>query len=570
MRYFALAMDYDGTLAHHGVVDSVTIDALVRARASGRKLILVTGRQLIDLKATFPRLDLFDRVVLENGAVLYRPQTQEEKSLAVAPPPSFARELAARGVDPVSTGRVIVATWHPHEITVLEVIRDTGLELQVIFNKGAVMVLPTGINKETGLEAALRELGLSRHNTVGVGDAENDHAFLTKCEGAVAVANALPVVKEEVDWVTPHAQGAGVVDLVDALLRDDLPEGLADVRRHDLLIGTRMDGSPLLLRPFGTSVLVAGASGSGKTRATVAILEKLADADYQYCLIDPEGDHEHVEGAVEIDSCDRPTRTQEVVGVLSGGDNDAVVNLLELPLEERPTYFTALIVELQHMRARTGRPHWIAVDEAHHMLPPEWQAAPTGLPATLTEMLLVTVHPDRVALSILRRMDMIIAIGAAGYETLRDYAHAVQIEAPSPPPRAPFSDEALVWRPAGGSCAEIVRLVRGRRDHLRHRRKYAEGDLSPDLSFYFRGPRGKLNLRAQNLMTFNQLAEGVDDATWLFHLRAHDYSRWFRDTIKDPTLADAAERAESTRGLSPSVSRTIIRGAIQQRYTRSA
>ena len=62
----------------------------------------------------------------------------------------------------MSTGRVIVATWEPHETIVLETIRDLGLELQVIFNKGAVMVLPAGVNKATGLAAALEQLGLSR------------------------------------------------------------------------------------------------------------------------------------------------------------------------------------------------------------------------------------------------------------------------------------------------------------------------------------------------------------------------------------------------------------------------
>ena len=117
---------------------------------------------------------------------------------------------------------MIVATWEPHEKTVLEAIRDCGLELQVIFNKGAVMVLPAGVNKATGLRAALAELNLSPHNAVGVGDAENDHAFLNICECAVAVANALPAVKERADIVTFADHGAGVTELIDEMLADDL------------------------------------------------------------------------------------------------------------------------------------------------------------------------------------------------------------------------------------------------------------------------------------------------------------------------------------------------------------
>jgi HAD superfamily hydrolase (TIGR01484 family) len=95
-------------------------------------------------------------------------------------------------VAPLSVGRAIVATWRPHENAVLETIRDQGLELQVIFNKDAVMVLPSGVNKATGLAVALHDHGFSPHEAVGIGDAENDHAFLTLCECAVAVDNALP------------------------------------------------------------------------------------------------------------------------------------------------------------------------------------------------------------------------------------------------------------------------------------------------------------------------------------------------------------------------------------------
>ena len=113
MRYLALACDYDGTLASGGRVDGSVLQALERVRASGRRLILVTGRELPDLQRVFPRLDLFDLVVAENGALLYDPASREETPLAEPPPPQFAEELARRGVNPLSRGRVIVATWSP-------------------------------------------------------------------------------------------------------------------------------------------------------------------------------------------------------------------------------------------------------------------------------------------------------------------------------------------------------------------------------------------------------------------------------------------------------------------------
>src|SRR5947209_20127817 len=129
MRYHALATDYDGTLAHHGRVSEATLAALERLLGTGRKLILVTGRELPDLFTILPELHLFAWVVAENGALLYRPSTKEERPLVAAPPAKFVRTLKERGVKEVSVGRAIVATWEPYEKTVVETIHDHGLEL---------------------------------------------------------------------------------------------------------------------------------------------------------------------------------------------------------------------------------------------------------------------------------------------------------------------------------------------------------------------------------------------------------------------------------------------------------
>jgi len=222
MRYFCLICDYDGTIAHDGRCGPSTVEALKRVSASGRKLILATGRQLAELQGVFQEHALFDRIVAENGAVLHRPANGESKVLADPPPPEFVAELRRRGVQPLSVGQCIVATWQPFASTVLEVIRDMGLELHVIFNKDAVMALPSGVNKASGLHVALNELRLSPRNTVGVGDAENDQVFLAICEFSVAVANALPPLKEHADLVTAGSHGAGVEELIEKLLSDDL------------------------------------------------------------------------------------------------------------------------------------------------------------------------------------------------------------------------------------------------------------------------------------------------------------------------------------------------------------
>jgi hydroxymethylpyrimidine pyrophosphatase-like HAD family hydrolase len=367
MRYLVLACDYDGTLAHHGKVDADTAAALDRLLASGRRLVLVTGRQLDDLARIFPELDRFELVVAENGAVLHEPGTGETKLLAEPPPPAFAQTLAQRGVTPLSVGSVIVATWRPHETTVLEVIRELGLELHVIFNKGAVMVLPSEVNKGSGFLAALATMGLSRHNAVGVGDAENDHTFLSRCECAVAVENALPPLKRRADLVVEKDHGAGVAQLIDQMLKDDL--AAHEIARHAILLGTREDGRRVTLGAHGQYILVAGPSGTGKSETTRAILERVQRERYQACTIDPEGDYEGLSTAITIGDSDRAPTAEEVAQLLQQPEVSVIINLLGLRLPQRPAFCASLLPRLISLNGAIGRPHWVVVDEAHHVLP---------------------------------------------------------------------------------------------------------------------------------------------------------------------------------------------------------
>ena len=222
-RFIALATDYDGTLAEEGVVSATTLEALHRFKARKGVLMLVTGRIVSELIECFPDLEVFDLVVAENGGLLYWPKTREMRPLAAPPPVAFVETLQERGVGPIQVGQCIVATWVPHEVAVLETIKDMGLELSIIFNKGAVMILPTGVNKASGLDAALAALDLKPSETVGVGDAENDLAFLKQCGLAVAVSNALDSVKKAADWTTKAPRGDGVAELLLALAPKGAP-----------------------------------------------------------------------------------------------------------------------------------------------------------------------------------------------------------------------------------------------------------------------------------------------------------------------------------------------------------
>ena len=127
-------------------------------------------------------------------------------------------------------------------------------------------------------------------------------------------------------------------------------------------------------------------------------------------------------------------------------------------------------------------------------------------------------------------------------------------------------EQILLGRPRKGKPPFSMRIISARAERIRHLRKYAEGNMR-DRSFYFRGPQARHNLKAHNLAIFAQIAEGIDEEPWLFHLHAGDYTRWFRDAVKDPYLADHAERIQQSRDLRPAQTRELIVSFIESRYT---
>ncbi len=569
MRYLALACDYDGTLAEAGKVDGETIRAIDRLKASGRRFLLVTGRVLGEILEIFPDATrLCDKLVVENGALLYDPATRVTTPLANAPPKELLAALDERKV-PYRVGHSIVATWRPHEAAVLDAIRAGGLELQVIFNKDAVMVLPTGLNKATGLAVALGQLKLSLHNCVGVGDAENDHAFLMRCAVSATVANALPSLTTRASIVLKGHHGAGVRELIDAMVTRDL-EGLEPAKVHDaVLLGEREDGGPLLANPSNLNILIAGKSGGGKSTVVAGLVERLGEAGFQFLVVDPEGDYPELPDPVVLGDAKRPPSVSEILQVLQKPEESVIANLVGLPLADRPKFFQALLPELQTMRAHLGRPHWVVVDEAHHLLPADHGSPEVVLPDRLDGTIFVTVNPSTVAASALSKVNAVLAVADAR-ETVADFCRATGLSAPPGLPTSLEKGEVLAWLPHSGLGAQRIRPPAGQVQRRRHRRKYAEGVLPEESIFYFRGPEGKLNLRAQNLAVFLQLAQGVDDETWKHHLYHGDYTSWFLKEIKDEDLAEEARAVERKQDLSPAESRALIREAVERRYTLPA
>jgi hydroxymethylpyrimidine pyrophosphatase-like HAD family hydrolase len=583
MRFMAIATDYDNTLASGGTVAPDTWDALERLRASGRQLLLVTGRELDDLRAVCGRLDIFDRVVAENGGVLFDPATGDRRLLAPAPPAAFVDALRARAVSGFSVSQTLIATLKPNDRVALDLIRELGLELHIVFNGDAVMICAPGVTKGSGLFAALDELQLSAMNVVGVGDAENDHHLLRACGCAVAVGNALASLKQTADLVLEKPDGAGIVELVDALLADDLRSRTAGIDSTWVLLGERSDahsdrsdrsdthgGAMVRLPIHGITALLAGPSGSGKSTVATALGERIVEAGFQLCVVDPEGDWEADERTVVIGDIHQPPACGEAMQLLQRPTQNVVVNLLRVPAADRPHFCASLLSQIQQLRLRTGRPHWLVFDEAHHLFPSAWQHLGVAFPESLDNVLAITVHPEQLALPLLRSVDTVLAVGPDPRGLVDAFCRASGTPACHRDAigSAPLArGEALLWRPddAAGPMRVLVRP--GRVQHRRHRRKYAEGLLIPERSFYFRGPHGALNLRAHNLLLFVELAEGVDDDTWRFHLQRGDYSRWFEEAIDDAELAADARRIEREAAQQPAGrSRMLMREAIERRY----
>jgi hydroxymethylpyrimidine pyrophosphatase-like HAD family hydrolase len=437
MHYLALAVDYDGTIAHDGTVDDATQQALRRLRAGARRLLLVTGRELPDLQRVMPALDLFDLVVAENGALLFDPATGEATPLAQPPPEPFVARLREMGIAPLSVGTSIVATWEPNETAVLEVIREQGLDLQITFNKGAVMVLPGGVTKASGLLAALEMLELSPLNCVGIGDAENDLAFLDACGLAVAVENALPSVKSRVALVTNGARGAGVAELIDRILASDLVEldagsGAPHVALARELAGDMAGGGgELAYAPQRASLLITGESGAGKSTLVLGLLERIAARGFQWCVLDPEGDYEGIGGAVSEGTAEAAPDPAHVLDLLRKTARGVVASMLALPIADRPAFLARLLPEILALRARVGRPHVVVVDEAHHMLSRDWDPGGAQVPAELEGFVFVTTTPDQVSPRVLACVNHLLVVGHDAARAVAAFCRARGLPEPS-------------------------------------------------------------------------------------------------------------------------------------------
>ena len=437
MHFLALAVDYDGTIAENGSVPPQVCASLTTLKNSGRKLLLVTGRELQALKHHFPHLDLFDLVVAENGALLYDPVTDTEELIAEPASMDLVSRLRGKGVSPLSVGRSVIATWHPWEEAVINSIRELGLELQMTFNKDAIMVLPPGVNKASGLAAALRTLGICELNVVGVGDAENDHSFLSICGCRAAVSNAIDSIKASADICLSHDHGRGVSELVDMLLEKDA--ALVPIERIGLELGQTLEGRKVWM-PAESVLLVIGNSGSGKSSYVTWLTERMVQAHQGFCIIDPEGDYLTLEDAVTVGGLTVPPTTEESVHHLLQAQLNVVVSALALDPPARIQLFGEMLPFIQDLRRVSGRPYWLIVDEAHYMLP-HCAVWPPGFLGNMGAII-VAVDFDQVCPAVLEGVNVLVTLGSTARELVEQFAKRIQRRCPDFPERSPGPEYA--------------------------------------------------------------------------------------------------------------------------------
>ncbi|MDY7079661.1 MAG: HAD hydrolase family protein [Chloroflexota bacterium] len=580
-----LACGLEGTLtdSESGHIATETWEMLRQAKTAGLSIILVTGRTWDSLAAEEPYTELCEAIVAEDGAVVYFPRRE-----IVALPfgrlaPAVMGRLEALGI-PLMRGAAILATSVPHDEAIMEVLRETRGGATVEYNRGAVMVLPPGATKGTGLHYALRELGYSPHNVVACGDAENDRSLFEMAELAVAVSNALPDIQALADVVLPQASGAGVQTLVTDLLSGRVPSHQSRPDRR-LFLGRRMDGTPVHLDPLvlvNSNLGIFGGSGSGKSWLAGLLAEELLKHGYQVCIIDPEGDyralgagpHTLLLGGLEK----HLPPVADVINFFECGCASLVLDLSVYAVRERSAYVLGLLRALHGLRARRSRPHWFLVDEVQNLCPPRG--------GELTDLLLeimqggsfglVSYRPSQVAPALLQAMEhwMLTRLHLTeDIETLGPFLgkHAGGAAALAQLPTLPVGQAYLSFSDAKQppvSTKGFVQFHVGARTipHVRHLRKYLQAPLPGPKRFYFHDISGRyLGRTAANLCEFREALSDLSIGSLQYHLQRGDFESWLQDVLHDDELAHRVHKL-SRRELEGQAMRQALLEVVINRY----
>ncbi|HEY7262054.1 MAG TPA: HAD hydrolase family protein [Trebonia sp.] len=506
-----VAVDLDGTLTENDRLAGIGMTAVKASRAD-LKVILVTGRIFDDLDAAFPGLwSEFDAVVAENGAVLHA--RSGTRLLASPVDPAVQPALAGRGIA-ARAGRVLLAIAADDAAAAIEVIAELGLDHQVVHNRGAAMILPAGVTKGTGLLAALDELGLSPHNTIAAGDAENDLALLHAAEVGAAVANAVPSLAAHADLRLGSPDGAGVAEL----LAGPLLAGQQRLcpRRRWLQIGTYDDGGPVLVPGSQGSVLISGDTGMGKSYLAGLLAERWIDAGYAVLIIDPEGDHVGLAqrpGVHLVDAAAHLPSPTDLLAIARPGRASLVLDLSGLPEEVKTRYLRRLPAAVAAERAEHGIPHWVITDEAHLTVP--YEHDPSGPGSAEPGTCIVTWRADLLPAAFRDTVDL-------------------TLETTTTPPTDTSTLVPHATTLVNGQQPRRFTVAARISPHVRHQHKYMAAPLPPERRFYFHA-LGEAGIAA-TLEEFSRHLRHCDPVVLAYHLSRGDFSRWVTGTLADQTL----------------------------------
>lgn len=546
--FHAVAIDYDGTLSDTDRPSADVLGALAETRAAGRCVILVTGRILSELRAVFPDVDRhFDLIVGENGGVLSSQGV--ERVLAVPVAKELDDALAERHVQ-FRRGLVLLACEGHDERAVLAQVRRLGLECQLIRNRGALMVLPAGVSKGSGLLEALTELGISPHNTIAMGDAENDHSLLDVSELGVAPANAVDALKAHADITLDLPNGAGVA----AFLRAPVVSSVERVHptRWRLELGTRPDGTPLWVPASQLNMLIVGGSGVGKSYVAGLVAERLILLGYSVLVVDPEGDHiglGKLRGVSLLGGTAQLPPAQQLAALLTNRSGSVVVDLSSVPPAERAEYLRAAPRAVEGQRQASGLPHWVIVDEAHDALG-RADRDPLFLEPGLTGYCLATYRPDDLPAEALLGTDVLLAlpgpdnlastIDLVAAASVMSHSRTEEIVRTAQPGQAILVDRRRAGPPIVFDLAERATA------HHRHWHKYSLGGVAADRRFFFRsGPESLTGTTAGSVEELERVLRGCDEAVISHHSHGGDLSSWIAAVLRDAPLASAVSAIEA-------------------------
>lgn len=576
-NYFrAVAIDFDGTLTEHGRLGLEVLGAIADTRRAGCKVLLVTGRILSELEMEFPDIgEQFDAVVGENGGVLS--DAHGLHLLASPVDAALGAALRAGGVR-YRRGKVLLACEARDQQEAMTQIARLGLDCQLVRNRGALMVVPSGVSKGSGVYHALGRLGVSYHSAVAVGDAENDHALLSACELGAAVADAVEALKERADIVLDEPDGAGVVEL----LRGPILAGEQRIhpRRWTVEVGTTDAGDTVRIPASQINALVVGGTGAGKSYVAGLLAEQLIDMGYSVLVIDPEGDHvglRELRGVLVLGGTDALPTPRQLVKLFDHRFGSVVLDLSLIGEAETTAYLRGLPREVNAHRETTGLPHWIIVDEAHGPMGRNGAARALFQPGT-TGYCLVTYQHEHLGPEITGCIDHVIGLAGTGAADSDDIAgvaeallgidrQAVESVVPTLGIR-----QAAVMATDAGATVRVCTLRERTTAHVRHWHKYARAKLPAERRFYFeRGWSTPTGAVAANLEEFHRVLADCDTATVSHHLRHFDFSRWIAEVMGDMELADAVAGIErrfegGAPPLDPEGARRAVLAAIEARY----